>query len=176
MDEGLTVNEINEVLAQLYAYCGFPRSLNAITAFKKLLQERKSKGITDKMGKEASPLPADKSSEQIGNEVLTKLIGRPLPDTAYIPVIRGFLTKHLFGDIFGRDVLSYKMREIATISALASIKGINPQLRAHLQIGLKVGLTVEQVKSIIAVLGSNVNEKIGKNAMNVFEGILKKKK
>src|SRR5215218_9939576 len=27
LDEGLTVNEIKEVLVQLYAYCGFPRSL-----------------------------------------------------------------------------------------------------------------------------------------------------
>lgn len=27
LDAGLTINEIKEVLAQLYAYCGFPRSL-----------------------------------------------------------------------------------------------------------------------------------------------------
>ena len=29
LDEGLSINEIKEVLTQLYAYCGFPRSLNA---------------------------------------------------------------------------------------------------------------------------------------------------
>jgi alkylhydroperoxidase/carboxymuconolactone decarboxylase family protein YurZ len=29
LDAGLTVNEIKEVLVQLYAYTGFPRSLNA---------------------------------------------------------------------------------------------------------------------------------------------------
>ena len=28
LDSGLTVNEIKEVLVQMYAYCGFPRSLN----------------------------------------------------------------------------------------------------------------------------------------------------
>src|SRR2546426_720755 len=52
LDAGLTINEIKEVLVQLYAYCGFPRSLNAISTFMKLLEERKSKGINDKQGKE----------------------------------------------------------------------------------------------------------------------------
>ena len=42
---GLTVNEINEVLIQMYAYCGFPRSLNAINGFMALVDERAEAGI-----------------------------------------------------------------------------------------------------------------------------------
>ena len=30
LDAGLSVNEIKEVLVQLYAYCGFPRSMGAL--------------------------------------------------------------------------------------------------------------------------------------------------
>src|SRR5258706_10207094 len=52
LDAGLTVNEIKEALVQLYAYCGFPRSLNAIDALIKVLQERKLRGIQDVLGKE----------------------------------------------------------------------------------------------------------------------------
>ena len=33
LDAGLTVNEIKEILVQMYAYAGFPRSLNGITHF-----------------------------------------------------------------------------------------------------------------------------------------------
>ena len=33
LDAGLTVNEIKEVLVHLYAYAGFPRSLNGINTF-----------------------------------------------------------------------------------------------------------------------------------------------
>jgi 4-carboxymuconolactone decarboxylase len=33
LDAGLTINEIKEILVQLYAYTGFPRSLNGINAF-----------------------------------------------------------------------------------------------------------------------------------------------
>lgn len=30
LEKGVTVNEIKESMIQLYAYCGFPRSLNAL--------------------------------------------------------------------------------------------------------------------------------------------------
>ena len=33
LDAGLTVNEIKEILVHLYAYTGFPRSLNGINTF-----------------------------------------------------------------------------------------------------------------------------------------------
>ena len=52
LESGLTINEIKELLVQLYAYCGFPRSLNAINTFISVLEERRSKGITDKPGKD----------------------------------------------------------------------------------------------------------------------------
>ena len=44
LDAGLTVNEIKEVLTQLYAYCGFPCSLNALGNFMALVKEREAKG------------------------------------------------------------------------------------------------------------------------------------
>src|SRR5829696_1274423 len=47
LDAGLTVGEIKEILVQMYAYCGFPRSLNGITTFMNTLEERKAKGISD---------------------------------------------------------------------------------------------------------------------------------
>ena len=40
LDAGLTINEIKEILVQMYAYTGFPRSLNAITTFMGVLEER----------------------------------------------------------------------------------------------------------------------------------------
>jgi len=44
LDAGLSIDQINDVLAQLYAYCGFPRSLNAIHVFMGVMDERKAKG------------------------------------------------------------------------------------------------------------------------------------
>lgn len=63
------------MLGQLYAYAGFPRSLNALAAFMQVLEERKSNGIEDVVGPESSPLPTDKTSLEFGAENQTKLIG-----------------------------------------------------------------------------------------------------
>ena len=71
LDAGLTVNEIKEVLIQMYAYAGFPRSLNGIDAFMGVLEEREKKGIKDESGKEPGPMPADKSSIELGTEIQT---------------------------------------------------------------------------------------------------------
>lgn len=51
LDAGLTVNEIKEVLVQLYAYSGFPRSLNRISTFMSVIAEREQKGIKDEIGR-----------------------------------------------------------------------------------------------------------------------------
>ena len=55
LDNGMTVNEVKEVLVQMYAYCGFPRSLNGINTLIAVLDERKAAGIVDEIGRDATP-------------------------------------------------------------------------------------------------------------------------
>ncbi len=174
LDAGLTVNEIKEILVQLYAYTGFPRSLNALNAFMEVLQERRGKGITDTVGKEPSPLPKDKSSRELGTEIQTKLVGTPVKGEIFdfAPAIDTFLKAHLFGDIFGRDNLDYASREIATIAALASMQGVNAQLRSHFRVGMRVGLSVDQLKSLISVLEARVGNKEAEDAAAVLGSVL----
>lgn len=174
LDAGLTVNEIKEVLVQMYAYAGFPRSLNGINTFMGVLEERGKKGIKDEIGKEASPLPAGKSSIELGTEIQTRLAGRPVTGAIYMfaPAIDQFLKGHLFGDIFGRDILDFQSREIATISALANMEGVNSQLQAHFTIGLNVGLTEAQMRSLISVLEAKVGKKEADNANEILGKVL----
>ncbi|AWM79897.1 4-carboxymuconolactone decarboxylase [Gammaproteobacteria bacterium ESL0073] len=161
LDNGLTINEINEVLVQIYAYSGFPRSLNGLTTFMQLLDERKQKGINDPAGKEAAPLPKDKTSLILGTETQTYLVGAPVSGGVmeFAPAIDQFLKAHLFGDIFGRNNLDYQSREIATIAALASMDGLESQLQSHIHIGINIGLTEKQINSIIDILQHKVGEK-----------------
>src|SRR5215217_6826998 len=76
LDAGLTINEIKEVLVQLYAYCGFPRSLNGINTFMSVVEKRKANGIKDVEGKEASRIPATENKYETGKSTLQKLSGR----------------------------------------------------------------------------------------------------
>ncbi len=174
LDAGLTVSEIKEILVQLYAYTGFPRSLNGIDAFMNVLKEREQKGIKDKPGKEPSPMPANKNNIELGTEIQTRLAGKPVTGAIYAfsPVIDQFLKGHLFGDIFGRDNLDFQSREIATISALSSMQGVNSQLQAHFNIGFNTGLTEAQMKSLISVLEVRVGRGEADNAHSVLSKAL----
>jgi alkylhydroperoxidase/carboxymuconolactone decarboxylase family protein YurZ len=174
LDAGLTVNEIKEILVHLYAYAGFPRSLNGISTFMAVMDERQKKGIKDEMGREPSPLPANKSSIELGTEIQTRLVGRPVTGAIYTftPAIDRFLKGHLFGDIFGRDNLDFQSREIATIAALSNMTGVNSQLQSHFNVGLNVGLTEAQMKSLIFVLEAKVGKKEADNANEILSKIL----
>lgn len=176
LDAGLTINEIKEVLVQMYAYAGFPRSLNGIGTFMSILDAREKKGIKDSPGKESSPLPTNKSSVDLGTENQTKLIGTPATGAyiAFAPAIDQFLKGHLFGDIFGRDTLDFQTREIATIAALAGMEGVDPQLQGHFRIGLNIGLTEAHMKSLIGVLAAKVGQPQADNAAQVLGNVLNK--
>ena len=123
LDSGLSINEIKEVLVQMYAYCGFPRSLNALNLFMTTVEERKAAGKTDEVGKEATPLDNSTDMYELGEEVRTALVGRPVTGKVYdfCPVIDEYLRSHLFGAIFARDNLNHENRELATVGALAGM-------------------------------------------------------
>ena len=157
LDNGLTVNQIKEVLSQLYAYTGFPRSLNALGTLGEVLNERVASGVMDVEGAESSALPSGFDALKEGTKVQTKLSGKPF-DYTFSPAIGYYLKAHLFGDIFARDVLTFKERELATISALSAIDGLHPQLTAHVRGGVNMGLSEAEIEAIASVLKDNVGE------------------
>ena len=175
LDARLTVNEIKEVLVQLYAYTGFPRSLNALNTFLIVLKERKAKGIIDPEGKSASPLTTSKSKLDFGTEMQTKLVGTRVTGEVYqfAPAIDRFLKEHLFGDIFGRDNIDWKTRELATIAALAALGNVENQLRSHFNVGMYNGLTQRDLEDVIGIIELKVDVQSGYAARNVLQGILK---
>lgn len=181
LDAGLTVNEIKEELIQLYAYCGFPRSLNGITVFMTVLDERKAGGKHDEEGPApVSVTGTNDSKYQLGKSTLEVLTGRPQSGSltganAFAPGIDAFLKEHLFADIFGRGVLTYQQRELATISALATLPGLGAQLQAHIGIGMNVGLTETQLRSAFAVLEKNADQASASAANAILDGMLNSK-
>ena len=152
LDAGLTISEVREVLVQMYAYCGFPRSLNALNTLMALVKERKTAGITDKEGTPPGPLPKGRSID-FGTVNQTKLCGAPVKGELFefAPAIDEYLKGHLFGDIFGRDNLDWKTRELATIAALSAMTGTGSQLDSHIRIGRNNGLSDAQIAAVLAI-------------------------
>lgn len=177
LESGLTVSEIKEVMIHLYAYTGFPRSLNALTTLMKVLDERKAEGINDTEGKEASPLPADKSPLELGTEVQTRLSGGPVQGgvMAFAPAVDYFLKAHLFGDLFGRDNLAEADREVATLSALASLEGTEGQFHSHVRYATNAGVTSGQLWQISHILKDKVGAREAWRANQVLSAVYERK-
>ncbi|KAF1684956.1 carboxymuconolactone decarboxylase [Pseudoxanthomonas broegbernensis] len=155
LDAGLTIGEAKEILVQLYAYAGFPRSLNALGELREVADARKQRGIQDAPGREPSrPVPTGDELLAVGTANQTKISGAPVKNavTDFAPIINRFLQAHLFGDIFERDNLDWKSRELATVGALAAMPGVEPQLRSHMAASMRVGLTAAQLRQLTQVL------------------------
>lgn len=162
LDAGVTINDIKEALVQLYAYCGFPRSLNALGIFQTVLDERKTKGIKDKEGKKivVENNVADKYEQ--GRKVLETLTktkqAKPAPGFGeFAPRIDAFLKEHLFADIFASDVLNFQQRELVTISALAAMPGVESQLKSHISMGVNTGITNSQLEQIARLIEKHIS-------------------
>ena len=177
LEAGLTINEIKEILVQLYAYAGFPRSLNGINTFMAVMEERKSKGIQDESGREASPVPADMNKDEYGARVRARLAGvETIPPPGgyqlFTPIIDTFLKEHLFADIFARDILDFQSRELVTISALASMTGTGGQLYFHLGAAMNTGLSEAQMQDFVSILAAKVGKQESESASAVLSRVL----
>lgn len=178
LKENMTVNEVKELLVQAYAYCGFPRSLRALTSLDELLKERQTKGIKDNWGKECSDIKDIRDKYIRGAEILEKLSGisKDAPKGSYAvlaPIIDTFLKEHLFCDIFERDILSYKDRELFTVSLLAGLGGVEPMAMGHMAMCLHIGISQEQLTSLLNIteinLGRQHSEPIRKVLKNLTD-------
>ena len=151
LDDKMTIYEIKEILLQIYIYCGLPRSINALTTFMKVSDERSAKGVYDEYGTEPVDLTDDKNRLDIGTAIQTELVGVPVTGRLYEfePAIDKFVKEHLFADIFSRGVLSYEEREIVALASLSSMESVDFQLKNHIQICLNMGIPRTKIDEIL---------------------------
>lgn len=87
---------------------------------------------------------------QKGKEMLDKIDGKggrevinSLKDIA--PDLGMYIVEFAFGDIYMRDGLDLKERELITITSLLSMGGLEPQLKVHINAALNVGISKEKI-------------------------------
>lgn len=91
---------------------------------------------------------------EIGFEQLSKIDGEAghkvvesLKDVC--PDLAKYTIEYPFGDIYSRNGLDLKSREIATVAALTALGNCQPQLKVHLHAALNVGCTEEEIKEVV---------------------------
>ena len=155
LDSGITINEIKEAFSQLYAYTGFPRSLNALAELNKVLQNHPNASWTEGE-KWIRPNEWDDAEEayKLGTKNQTQMSGKPF-DYEFCPQNDYYLKSHLFGDIFAGTLLSHADREIVTVAALSALKGVEPQFAAHKAGAVRMGNSPQVVEELCHFLREN---------------------
>lgn len=97
---------------------------------------------------------AEESRLERGRRALAEIDGEAgekvvasLSDIA--PDFATYLLEFPFGDIYSRPGLDLRAREIATIAALTAMGYATPQLKVHIEAGMKVGVSREEIIEII---------------------------
>lgn len=170
-DQGLTLNQLKEELSQLYAYTGFPRSLNALGVLQRVAESRKAQGKPVPETAQTSRFKPGYDALKQGSEVQSRLTGKAYKNE-FCEAVDYYLKAHLFGDVFASEILSYSERELATIGALSSLEGVEPQLISHVRGSRNMGVTDGQLRGVPVVLAAKVGSAAAYRAQNAVDKVL----
>ncbi|ENY6167514.1 carboxymuconolactone decarboxylase family protein [Vibrio fluvialis] len=88
------------------------------------------------------------------------------------PDLARFTVEYPFGDIYSREGLDLKSREIATVAALTALGNCTPQLKVHLNAALNVGCTEDELKEVILQMSVYAGFPAALNGMFAFKEVL----
>jgi len=178
LNVGCTINEIKEVILQMSSYSGFPTCINAMNEFKDVLIERKNQGHDDCLGDPPTNKKTDNTEKyEVGVKELSKLDSMQVeklekeykdfcPDLTYLVI-------NSYAEIFSRNNLDIKYRQIATIAALAALGNARAQLKFHISAGLNIGITADEIKEIMLLLTVFSGFPSSINGINVLREVTK---
>ncbi len=176
LNTGSTINEIKEVILQMSGYSGFPSTINAMNTLKEVLQDRQEQGIQDDIGKAASAA-VNTNRLKLGEQELSKLDSlqvKRLRDTYddFSPQLVQFILEYGYGDIHSRDNLGTKHRQIATIAALTALGNAQAQLKFHINAGMNIGLTKENIENIMLLMSVYAGFPSAINGMTILKEVI----
>lgn len=176
LNVGCSINDVKEIILQMSGYSGFPTCINAMNALRDVLKEREKQGIKDYIGNEPTnrtqaidryEVGVKELSELDSNqvEVLEKVYNDFSPDLVKLIV-------NSYADIISRNNLDKKHRQIATIASLTALGNARPQLKFHINAGLNVGLTADEIKEIMILMTVYSGFPSAINGINVLKEVL----
>jgi 4-carboxymuconolactone decarboxylase len=68
--------------------------------------------------------------------------------TEFTADFQDFITRYAWGDVWSRDGLDRRMRSVATLASLISLRAEN-EIAMHVRAALRNGLTAEEIKEVI---------------------------
>lgn len=138
LDNGLTPEEIGEIITQLAFYSGWPNAISAVFVVKEVFDER---GIGPVEVTDETPLELDPDSEADRRARVDGAVGPVIPGLA------DYTNRVLFADLWRRPQLSARDRSLVTVAGLIA-SGQAEQLTFHLNRAMDNGLTREEAAEV----------------------------
>ena len=83
-----------------------------------------------------------------------------------------YIVEFAFGDIYQRDGLSLRDRELVTVAMLVAMGGREPQLQVHFGAALNVGLSVQELEEVVIQTVPYAGFPTAINAMNLLKKVV----
>ena len=136
---GVTPIELREAIYQCAPFIGFPKTLNAVGIVNEVFEKH---GVA--LPLEPQGTVTEETRAERGVSIHQSLYGDEVSSgTAYVPGDMGnevarFMTEYAFGDIYTRNGLDLKTRELLIYCIFTTI-GDEDQLRSHIKSNSKLG-------------------------------------
>ncbi len=92
------------------------------------------------------------------------------------PDLEKYVVEHVWGEIYSREALDLKSKEIAVVAALTALGNAQEQLKLHINGALNVGCTINEIKEIILQMSAFAGFPACINAMNLLRVVLAERK
>jgi 4-carboxymuconolactone decarboxylase len=110
-------------------------------------------------------------------EVLGELENNPENGiNAIFPDLEKYMVEYVWGEIYTREALDIKLKEIAVVAALTALGNAQEQLRQHINGALNVGCAINEIKEIILQMSAFAGFPACINAMNLLRNVLTERK
>lgn len=171
---GISREEIVELLIQLSVYRGFPAALNAVAVAQRVFEA----GVQPLLFELASPHETEMRSDrrERGSAQLSKTsaasgdaVVRSFDDLA--PDLGRMIIEHSYGEVFSRKGIDLKTRELGACAALAAIgtKTTETPLRVHINAALNLGASREEIVELLINLVSYIGYPATQQAIHLAE-------
>lgn len=91
------------------------------------------------------------------------------------PDLGTFIIEYAFGDIYTREELDLKSKEIAVVAALTAMGNAQPQLKVHINGALNTGSSINELKEVILQMSVYSGFPSAINGMNALKEVLQER-
>lgn len=92
------------------------------------------------------------------------------------PDLGKYTIEYPFGDVYSREILDNRTKEIAVVAALTAMGNAKPQLKVHINAALNVGVTEEEISEVMILMSVYAGFPSALNGTLALKEVIKERK